>query len=123
MTPVLTKSLRAPAAIAGNVIVAASSGQAATTASSATSPSIGVSDSMGAGAGGIVDIVQVGWGEVRAGGNIVFGDPLTADAQGRAVKAVAAAGTVVRIVGFAMSDAALGDIIPINVVPSVIASA
>jgi Uncharacterized conserved protein (DUF2190) len=120
MTPILIKSFRAAAAIAGNVIVSAQAVREAVTANGAAAPSIGVSDGMGAKAGGMCDIVQVGWGEVRAGGNVAIGDPLTADAQGRAIKAVPTAGTNVRVVGIAQADAALGDIFPLLIAPSVI---
>jgi len=120
MTPILIKSFRAAAAIAGHVIVAAQSVRESTTANGAGAKSLGVSDSMGAPAGGMCDVVQLGWGEVRVGANVAFGDPLTADANGHAVPAVPTAGTDVRIVGYAMADGGPDDIIPLNVVPGII---
>lgn len=116
MTPVLIKSFAALAAVASFSIVRAAVGGVQASGAN-THPLIGVADSMGAELGGIVDVVQAGWGEVRAGGTIAFGDPLTSDAQGHAVKAVAVAGTVVRTIGFAMADADANDVFPVHIVP------
>lgn len=121
MTPVLTKSFPTLAAVAGFSIVRAAVGGVQASGAN-THPSIGVADSMGAAAGGMLDVVQAGWGEVRAGGPVAFGDPLTSDAQGRAIKAVPAAGVVVRTIGFAMADADANDIIAVHVVPGTLGS-
>lgn len=120
MTPILIKSFRASAAVAGHVIVAAGAANEITAANGAGAKSLGVTDGMGAAAGGMGDVVQLGWGEVRVGANVEFGDPLTADANGFAVPAEPTAGTDVRIVGWAMSDGGPGDIIPLHVVPGII---
>lgn len=122
MTPVLIKSFTALTATAGHVIIAAAEG-GVNTAASNTDPSIGISDSLGADAAGMLDVTQVGWAEVRAGGSFKFGDPLTSDAEGHAIKAVAEAGKAVRIVGIAQSDADKGDIAPLLVSPGLLASA
>ncbi|PWV97715.1 hypothetical protein DFR52_106240 [Hoeflea marina] len=121
MTPILIKSFFASAAIAGYRIVAFS-GTAAnvTTATSATSPSIGVSERMGAPIGGMVDVVQVGGYELELGGTVTAGDPLTADANGKGIKALPVAGSAIRVVCFAQSDGFAGDIIPILLAPSII---
>jgi hypothetical protein len=51
---------------------------------------IGVTDNMGAlNAGDLCDVHLAGLYEVEAGAPFAAGDPLTADAQGRAIKAVA----------------------------------
>ena len=76
---------------------------------------------MGADAGKMVDVAQAGWSEVRCGGVIANGDPLTANGSSFAIKAVPAAGVITRIIGFAMSDGNDGDIIPYLIAPGVIA--
>lgn len=48
--------------------------------------------------------------DVRFGGNVTRGDPLTADAQGRAIKAAPAAGANVYCIGFAEVSGVAGDI-------------
>lgn len=120
-TPLLTKSFRATAAaIAGYLIIKANAGGLVSVAAAGTDPLLGTSGSLGAPANGIADVVQVGWDEVRVGGDVTFGDPLTANAAGKAVKAVPVAGSVIRIIGYAMSDGADGDIIPYQVAPGVL---
>ncbi|WP_296579662.1 capsid cement protein [Xanthobacter sp.] len=114
MSPLLIKSFAAAAAVAGYRIVTLGAGGAAQGAA-APGDIIGVSDSLGADAGGMLDVIMVGAGEVTCGGNVAAGKPLTADAQGRAVQATAGAG--VRIVGFALAAGAVGDVIPVHVAP------
>lgn len=122
-TPLLIKSFRVgAAAIAGFLIIKFGAGGAAELATAGTDPLIGTAGSMGAPANGMVDVDEVGWSEVRAGGNVSWGDPLTANNLGRAIKAVPVAGSVVRIIGFARSDASDGDIIPYIVAPGVLAT-
>lgn len=119
MNPVLTKSYRASAAIVGFLIAKASGDRTVAPATAATDLLIGAADELGADAGGMLDVVEVGVSRVRVGGNVSFGDPLTSDGQSRAVKAVPAAGTVVRIIGFARADGAVDEIIPFLAAPSV----
>ncbi len=120
MTPLLIKSFAATVAIAAFSIVRADVGGVRAAAANAD-PLIGVTGSLDTEAGGMADLTQVGWAEVRAGGPVAFGDQLTADAQGCAVKAVPVNGVVVRTIGTAMLDADLGDVFPLHVVPGVIA--
>lgn len=121
-TPVLIKSFRTGSAAIVGYLILKSVGGRAEVATAATDPLIGAAGSLGAPADGMVDVTEVGWSEVRAGGNIADGDPLTADNAGKAVKAVPVAGSVVRIIGFARQDAADGDIIPYLAAPGVIAT-
>ncbi|MCW5720422.1 MAG: hypothetical protein KIS86_04690 [Devosia sp.] len=122
-TPTLTKSYRVASAIAGYLIVAASAtDKVVEVANSATDPLLGAAGSMGAPEGGLVDVDLAGIGEVRIGGDVDFGDPLTSDANGKAVKAVPVAGSVVRIIGFAQADGADGDIAPYLIAPGVLAT-
>ncbi|MBN8243302.1 hypothetical protein JF546_09795 [Nitratireductor aquimarinus] len=122
MTPLLIKSFRAALIVAGNRIVSAAADGEVNTASANTDPSIGISDAMGAEAGRMVDLTQVGWAELKLGGTVSAGDPLTSDAEGRGVKAAPVAGTEVRVAAIAMADGELDEIIPVLVAPSVLAT-
>lgn len=122
MTPIFIKSFRALSAIAGYLIVKAGI-EGVEIAAAPTDPLIGAADSMGAPADGMVDVTQGGWSEVRAGAAFKFGDPLTSDTEGRAIKAEPVAGEIVRTIGFAMSDAAENDIVPYHVSPGCIGAA
>jgi hypothetical protein len=112
----LTKSFRSASAIAGFLIVKAAAGGAAV-ASAGTDPLLGAAGSMGVPEGGMLDVDMVGASEVRLGGDVVAGDPLTSNAAGKAIKALPVANAVVRIIGFAMSDGAADDIIPYHIAP------
>lgn len=109
------------AAVAAYTIVA--HGDAAGTvvgASAAGDAMFGVTQQLGAGAGQRVDVCLGGLPEVLCGGAVAAGDPLTADAESRAVKAAPAPGAQVRIIGFAMMDAVAGDIVPFQFAPGAV---
>lgn len=72
---------------------------------------LGVSDQLGADAAeDEVDVNRSGIAEVEYGGNVTRGDPLTADAQGRAITASPGAGANAYIVGFAEKNGVSGDV-------------
>lgn len=50
-------------------------------------PLMGVTGSLGAVAGTVCDVIRSGPAELEYGGPVKYGDPLTSDAQGRAVAA------------------------------------
>jgi hypothetical protein len=81
---------------------------------------IGVFDSMGGLSGSMVDVHRSGLASVELGGTVTAGAPLTSDAQGRAIVAVAASATQVRIIGFADAPGVIGDIIDVWVEPSLL---
>lgn len=87
---------------------------AAKQATAATDALMGTSDDLGAQPNGRVDVCMGGLPEVEAGGTLAAGDPITSDAEGKAVKATAAGN---RIIGFAMTSASSGDIIPYQFAP------
>lgn len=62
-----------------------------------------------------VDVVVDGIAQVTAGGSITRGDPLTSDANGKAVTAAPAGGSNNRLIGFAEVSAASGDIFPVRI--------
>lgn len=117
----LIKSFKASAAIAGNRFVKAGTG-VVTQAAASTDKIVGVSERMGADSGKTADLILSGWYELKLGGTVAFGDPLTADSEGRGVVAMPVADTIVRVGAFAMDAGASGDIIPVLVVPQLIAT-
>lgn len=91
-------------------------------ATAATDPIAGVVDMGATAAGQMVDVAYGDIFEVTAGGAFAAGDPLTANAAGRAVAAAKIAGQVVRVIGVArVAAAADGDIVDFLVAPSFIA--
>jgi hypothetical protein len=70
----------------------------------------GINDSVAPASGERVDIVKSGIADVEYGGNVTRGQPLTSDADGKAVAAAPAAGANVRIIGFAEVSGVAGDI-------------
>ncbi len=114
MNPLLIKNFTALGAIARYRIVkyGAADGEVLQGAA-ATDALLGVvalPSDVGAVAGEHVDVITHGLGEVEYGGAVTRGDPLTSDAQGRAVTAAPAAGANNRIIGFANVSGVLGDI-------------
>ncbi|MEL7098284.1 MAG: capsid cement protein [Pseudomonadota bacterium] len=126
MIPKLTRSFKAAEDITGHLI--ASFANAATDATvghagANTEPLLGVFDAMGAKTGKMVDVHLAGEIDVRAGGTFPAGAPLTADANGKAVLAAPAAGTTVRVIGFAMAPAVADDIVTVMLAPSILHTA
>ena len=119
--PLLINSFSVAAATAGNRLIALTGvGKAAVRAGVVTQAIIGVSERMGADAGGLCDVVLAGTYDVKAAGNIAAGDPVTTDAEGMGIKAVPVAGSLVRYAGFALFDAVAGDLVPITIAPGII---
>ena len=126
MNPAFIKSYAAAALIAGcRFIKFAAPTTGTTVAASAlnTDPIIGVSDAMGAGPGMQCDVHLAGLVSVQLGGPVSAGDPVTSDAEGRAVLAVSAAATSVRVAGIAHAPGVAGDIINVWLAPSLIVRA
>jgi len=99
-------------------------GAAADEVALATGPTaaiFGVSQQLGAEAAGRrVDICLGGLPEAELGGAVRAGDPLTADGDGKAVVADPAKGQRARVVGFALSSGAAGDIAAFQFAPGLI---
>lgn len=88
-------------------------------AATATDKIIGTTGPAGVdGADKRIDVCLDGIRDVEFGDDVVFGDPLTSDAEGRAIPAAPAAGSNVRIVGTAMENGGVGVIGKVHVVPS-----
>ena len=89
-------------------------------ASAATDKLAGVGD-LAASAGQMVDVAQCDNFEVTCGAvAIAAGAPVTADADGLAITAVAVAGQTIHYVGFAQVPAVPGDIFPVLLARGVI---
>jgi hypothetical protein len=113
--PNFIKSYEASAAVGAYLIVkfsdAASSSKVAAAAAN-TDPLIGTTGKLGCDAAGqMLDVVRGGLGQVTLGGTVSAGDPLTSDADGKAVKATVAAATNVSIIGWADAPGVAGDVI------------
>jgi hypothetical protein len=92
-------------------------------AAAATDAICGVTQQLGAAQGQRVDVAIGGVEtEVEYGGIVTRGDPLTSDANGKAVKAVPVAGQVVRTIGFADVSGVAGDVVPFTFALGVIAT-
>lgn len=123
MIPTLIKSYEASATIEPFRFVAfsdAAASQKVAAAAAATDPLIGSSDAMGANAGGMADVVRGGLASVRLGGTVAAGDPLTSDANGKAVKCTAAPGETRCFAGFADQPGVEDDIIDYLVAPGLL---
>lgn len=109
--PTLIKTFIAPASIAGRKLVtfAAADGEVAE-ASAVSDPLLGVSEQIGSRDNDRVDVIVAGIAEVKIGGNVTRGNPLTANASGDAVASSVATD---RIVGIAMQSGVLNDIIDV----------
>lgn len=80
-------------------------------------PLVGTADDVGHTSDNQVDVVLGDLPEIEYGGDVLRGDPLTSDADGRAVKATVSGS---RIVGFAHISAAVGVIGPYNHAPGIL---
>lgn len=110
----LTKQFVAEAAIAPNTLVKfGTTDDFVVQAAAATDAIIGVFEGFGANgaaAGERVDVVISGLADVKFGGTVTRGGPVTANASGQAVAAAPGAGTNNRLGGFAYASAVNGDI-------------
>lgn len=118
--PMQVKSFRTGAVIAAYRIVAYPVSGTVVTADGATTPLLGCTAEVGADEGGMADVAVLGLAEVQFGGDVDAGDPVTSDAQGRAVKAEPAAGTQAFVLGFAIADAVSGDIAGVTLSPFIL---
>ncbi|MBX3545583.1 hypothetical protein [Chelatococcus sp.] len=122
MNPLLIKSFAAAAIVAGFRFVKFTANRLEVTLATGSDTHIaGCSDSLGADAGAQLDVMQVGLGEVQLAGTVAAGDPLTADANGKAIKATAHTSNVVHYGGFAQLPGVSGDVIPYIIAPGQLA--
>lgn len=112
------RSILAQVAIAAYLIIKhGTADNTATLATAATDKLIGVNEALNKDAGEMIDYPTAGTGQVRLGGNVTRGDPITADAASKGVTAAPAAGANVRIIGFALQSGVLNDVIDYQIAP------
>jgi site-specific recombinase len=86
----------------------------------ATDKLMGITTEIDALIGERADVVHSGIADLKLGGTVLRGDPITSDATGQGVAAAPAAGVNNRIVAFAIIAGAIGDIIPVLLAPGMI---
>lgn len=108
MNPLLILNFIAAVGALGafRIAAAGTDDQTVVQASAGTDPLLGVTTDVGAALGERVDVVLAGTAHVEFGDDIDYGEPLTSDANGKAVPAVPGD----RVVGTAMCGGADGDI-------------
>ncbi len=123
MTTPLIKSYEASAAVLPNRIVVFSDVSASSkvaAAAAATTPAIGVSGPMGAALGEMCDVILGGLAQLKLGGTVTAGGPIMSDANAAGIAAVAASASTRRVIGFALEPGVSGDVIWVNVNPSLL---
>ncbi len=112
------KQYTAETAVGANLIIKpGSTDDYVAQGAAATDKLTGISGNIAAGAGERVDIIKKGIADVVYGGTITRGDPITSDANAKAVTAAPAAGVNARIIGFAEVSGVLGDIGSVRISP------
>jgi hypothetical protein len=109
--------------IAANVIVKISTNEVVALATAATDAVMGVTVTANGGAGRFLDVAYGGQAQVLCGGSFTAGAPLVADGAGLAVgiTPLAAAGTVVnKIIGYALTDGASGQLAILRLEPGAV---
>jgi hypothetical protein len=116
--PGFTKTYNAGADIGAYKIVAASTPDGTVIlATAGTDPIIGVSQNVDVISGQQVDVIHDDSANVKLGGTVVFGDPITSDGTGQGVKANPSTGVNSRYIGFALLGGVSGDIVPVLIKP------
>lgn len=114
----LTKNYTAEAAIAAYRIVKFGATDASVLqATGVNDKGIGVQNEVAPALGERADVIRSGLAEVQYGGNVTRGDPLTSDANGKAVAAAPAAGVNNYIIGFAEVSGIADDIGQVLIAP------
>lgn len=122
--PTLTKSYVAGAAVTKHRIVKFGADDTKAVQAAAVGDFLfGVAAELDAAIGTRLDVHLAGLAEVEYGGNVTRGNPLTSDANGKAVAAAPAAGVNNRIIGFAMVSGADADIGIVQIAPGQIQGA
>jgi hypothetical protein len=118
-TGLLTKSLEAGAAVTKRRIVKFGAADGlGIQAVDGSAFLVGVSSEIDTAIGERISVHSTGSiADVEYGGNVTRGDPLTADASGRAIAAAPAGGANAYIVGFAEVSGVLGDIGSAYIIP------
>lgn len=115
----MTKSFVAGAAItAFSIVKFGADDNSVVLGAAAADALIGINDNaFDAAVGERVDIVTHGIAELKLGGSVTRGGPITSNAAGLGVAPAPAAGTNNRIIGFALASGVSGDVIPVQLAP------
>ena len=106
------KSQLAQAAVAAFLIVRpGTANDTVVPAAAATDLLLGTADGLDKATGEMVDLDLRPVAEVRLGGSVTRGQPITSNAAGKGVVAAPAAGANVRIIGFALKSGVAEDVI------------
>jgi len=112
MNPGLIKTYEASGAVPGHCIVQAGSVEGTVAAADGSAGSfLGVSGSFAAADGAAVEIVHSGIVDVQLGASVAFGDWITSDDLGCAVKAAPGQGEACEVIGKALETGNSGDIV------------
>jgi hypothetical protein len=84
----------------------------------ATDALIGVVEGVAPALGERCTVVTHGIAEIKLGGTVARGGPVTSDATGQGVAAAPAAGNNNRIIGFALASGVSGDIVNVLLAPA-----
>lgn len=119
--PLQHRTLLAQAATAAFLILKHGTvDNSAALASAATDLLVGTNDSLAKDAGELIDYPTSGTGEVKLGGNVTRGQPITADAASKGVYANPAAGVNNRIIGYALQSGVADDVIDYQIAPGTV---
>ncbi len=119
--PLLIKTKNAEGAITGRRIVKPGvADHSAAQGGASTDALNGINEHLDVAAGGRCDIIKAGIADVEYGGTVAYGDPLTSDATGRAVKAAPAAGVNANTIGKAEIAGVVGDFGLVLIAPGTI---
>lgn len=115
----LIKNYIAGAQLAPNIIVKFSAADLTVIPGAASTDSlVGVTvDKITVPNGQRADVVKDGIAQVKLGGTVVRGDPITSDATGQGVAAAPGVGVNARIIGFAEVSGVAGDVVPVQLSP------
>lgn len=120
-TQSLHRSYRAEATVEGfRIVKAGTADLTCIKATAATDLLLGTAESLDKITGELVDVSVSPIAEVRLGGTVTRLQPLTSDANGKAVAAAPAVGTNNRIIGFAEVSGVLDDVITYLRAPGVL---
>lgn len=118
MTPLgLVKNFTADTVIEKRRIVQFGSGEARAAIATGGTRLLGVSGVRGAQQGERIDVYLGDIQSLELGGAVAYGDYLTADATGKAIKAEPAVGVQIEVIGRALADAVAGAIIDVRINP------
>jgi hypothetical protein len=114
----MTKAFVAGGAIpAGSIVKFGADDNTVIVSAAATDAHIGVVESFDVASGERCDVMTHGIAEVKLGGTVTRGGPLTSNAAGLGVAAAPAAGANNRLIGFALASGVSGDVIPVQLAP------